>query len=260
LTSDFSPVTSGGSDCERADERPAGHTTSGYSNDNGPVQGAELDVLAGGRPEGRGPRLPAAAHRVGFGIALSALAGVVAFSAATSVFEPEPARPPAAAAEAAADATSAERADVQLRLSAVGLREAEIRDVPDDYRDAAGLAAAMRQGRTPGNFFLAVAYRRTWYGELLTGSEGVRYVPRGPVQWDPADFRRLAAPGHRNISSPLDSFLALDTALHARRHPDFSGGAFEPARLLGMSAFEARSVARIYEILDGSGVREGLPN
>jgi hypothetical protein len=149
---------------------------------------------------------------------------------------------------------------VQLRFSAIGQRETRIRDVPTSYRDAAGQASAIRGGRTPGNFFLALAYQRTWYGELLTGSEGERYVPYGPLQWDPIEFRRYADPAHRDISAVLDSFLAIDAALHTAGRVDFSTGAFGPARRLGLDRAQAVSLAKIYDSLDGWGVRAGLPN
>jgi hypothetical protein len=113
----------------------------------------------------------------------------------------------------------------------------------------------MHGGRTPGDFFLAVAFHRTWYGELLTGSEGVRYAPFGPVQWDPTEFRRYADPAYRDITGVLDSFLAIDNALHSTHRPDFSKGAFEPARQLGMERGVARSISEIYDVLDGWGVR-----
>ena len=131
---------------------------------------------------------------------------------------------------------------------------------PASYREAAGQASALRGGRTPGNFFLALAYQRTWYGELLTGSEGVRYLPFGPLQWEPTEFRRYADPAHRDITDVLDSFLAIDAALHTGGRPDFSSGASGPARQLGLDPAEARSIDEIYDVLDGWGVRAGLPN
>ena len=118
----------------------------------------------------------------------------------------------------------------------------------------------MRGGRTPGNFLLALAYQRTWYGELLTGSEGVRYVPFGPLQWEPTEFRRYADPAHGDISDVLDSFLAIDAALHRGGRSDFSNGASGPARQLGLDPEEARSIDEIYDVLDGWGVRAGLPH
>jgi hypothetical protein len=148
---------------------------------------------------------------------------------------------------------------VQLRLFAVAQRDALVRDVPDRFRDAAGRASALRGGRTPGNFFLAVAYVRTLYGTVLVGTPGERLVVRGPVQWDPADFRKYADSQHRDISKVLDSFLAVDRALHRGNSRGFSG-AYAAARTLGMTAREARSVAHIYRILDGHGVRDDLPN
>jgi hypothetical protein len=171
---------------------------------------------------------------------------------------PATARPPVASASA--DVRAAEQADVEVRLSGTAQREARIRNVPASYRDAAGQASALRGGRTPGNFFLALAYQRTWYGELLTGSEGERYVAFGPLQWEPSEFRRYADPAHRDITEVLDSFLAIDAALHSRARPDFSTGAFGPARQLGLDRGQSASIAEIYELLDGSGVREGLPN
>ena len=155
---------------------------------------------------------------------------------------------------------AAEQADVEVGLSGIAQREARIRDVPAAYREAAARASAMHGGRTPGDFFLALAYQRTWYGELLTGSEGVRYVPFGPVQWDPTEFRRYADPAHRDITDVLDSFLAVDNALHNAHRPDFSHGAFGPSRQLGMERAEARSIGEIYDVLDGWGARAVCPN
>jgi hypothetical protein len=149
---------------------------------------------------------------------------------------------------------------VQLQFSAIAQRETRIRDVPTSYRDAAGQASALRGGRTPGNFFLALAYQRTWYGELLSGSEGERYEPYGPLQWEPTEFRRYADPTHRDIHAVLDSFLAVDSALHAAGRVDFSTGAFGPARQLGLDRAQAASIAEIYDSLDGWGVRAGMPN
>jgi hypothetical protein len=80
------------------------------------------------------------------------------------------------------------------------------------------------------------------------------------VQWSRVEFDRYAEPPYRDISKPLDSFLAVDTALHRGRAADFSAGAFGPARLLGLDVEEAQAVAAIYDVLNGSGVREGLPN
>ena len=131
--------------------------------------------------------------------------------------------------------------------------------LPAFYREAAARASALRGGRTPGDFFLALAYQRTWYGELLTGSEGERYVPFGPLQWEPTEFRRYADPAHRDITVVLDSFLAIDAALHSRARPDFSTGAFGPARQLGLDRGQSASIAEIFELLDGSGVREVCP-
>jgi hypothetical protein len=168
------------------------------------------------------------------------------------------AQPPAASASV--DLRAADQADVEVRLSGTAQREARIRDVPASYRDAAGQASALRGGRTPGNFFLALAYQRTWYGELLTGSEGERYVPFGPLQWEPAEFRRYADPAHRDITDVLDAFLAIDTALHTGQQPDFSNGAVGPARKLGLARAEAKSIGEIYDVLDGWGVRAGFPN
>ena len=214
------------------------------------------DLLEDGRPHRRGPRIPALVWRVTWLIALVAAAAWVVTSRSSD--GPSTARPPAASASA--DIRAAEQADVEVRLSGTAQREARIRDVPASYRDAAGQASALRGGRTPGNFFLALAYQRTWYGELLTGSEGVRYVPFGPLQWEPAEFRSHADPAHRDITDVLDSFLAIDSALHTGRRPDFSNGASGPARQLGMAPDEARSIGEIYDVLDGWGVRAGLPN
>jgi len=214
------------------------------------------DLLEDGRSHARGPRFPPVVWRVTW---LVVFVAVAAWLVTTRSPEgPSTSRPPAESASA--DVRAAERADVEVRLSGIAQREARIRDVPASYRDAAGLASALRDGRTPGNFFLALAYQRTWYGELLTGSEGVRYAPFGPLQWEPTEFRRYAHSAHRDITQVLDSFLAIDAALHTGGRPDFSTGAFGPARQLGLAPAEARSIGEIYEVLDGWGVRAGLPN
>ena len=212
------------------------------------------DLLEDGRSHQRGPRLPPAVWRVTWLVVLVAAAAWIVTSRTSE--SPSTSGRPAASA----DVRSAEQADVEVRLSGTAQREARIRDVPTAYRDAASQASALRGGRTPGNFFLALAYQRSWYGELLTGSEGVRYVPFGPLQWEPAEFRRYADPRHRDITDVLDSFLAIDAALHTGGRPDFSNGASGPARQLGLAPAEARSVGEIYHVLDGWGVRAGFPN
>ena len=130
--------------------------------------------------------------------------------------------------------SSAERADVQVRLIAMAQRTELLRAIPHAYREAASRASAMRGGRTPGNFFLAWAYEQTRYG------------------------KRPADRDHGDITGVLDSFLAVDSALHSRGTPNFSAGAYGPARLLGMPKSEAAAVSRIYYILDGAGVRQGM--
>ena len=157
------------------------------------------------------------------------------------------------------DEQSADRADVELGLSTLAQRYTLIRDVPELFRVAAGEASAMRNGRTPGNFFLALAYERSLYGSVYIGTSRQDFVNRGPVRWHPIDFRRYADPEHGDITAALDSFLAIDTALHRGRQPDFSRGAFGPARLLGLNEGEATSIADVYAVLDGAGVRQGLP-
>ncbi len=214
------------------------------------------DLLEDGRSPARGPRIPPAVWRVAWLIVLVTAVAWVVTSRSTD--GAPTAGPPVASASA--DVRAAEQADVEVWLSGTAQREARIRDVPASYRDAAGQASAMRGGRTPGNFFLALAYQRTWYGELLTGSEGLRYVPFGPLQWEPTEFRRYADPGHRDITDVLDSFLAIDTALHAGGRPDFTHGVLGPARQLGLDPAEARSIDEIYDVLDGWGVRAGMPN
>jgi hypothetical protein len=210
------------------------------------------DLLEDGRSPPRVPRVPPAVWIV-------VLVAVAAWAVTSRSSEgPSALRPPVA--PASTDARAAEQADVEVRLSGTAQREARIRDVPASYREAAGQASALGGGRTPGNFFLALAYQRTWYGELLTGSEGVRYLPFGPLQWEPAEFRKYADPAHRDITDVLDSFLAIDAALHARGRLDFSNGASGPARQLGLDPEEARSIDEIYDVLDGWGVRAGLPN
>jgi hypothetical protein len=218
------------------------------------------ELLEAGRPDSPGPRLPfrlpPAALRVGsWVIALTVVVTVVASHRSAP---PQPAPPrPAVAERAAGDP------DATLRWMVMEQRTATIRAVPSPYRDAAGLASAMRGGRTPANFFLALAYARTQYGALLVGRSGggiANYVYVGPVQWQPTDFEKYADPMHRDPWQILDSFLAVETALHSGPAPDFSEGAFGPARLLGLDTREAQSVADIYDILDGAGVREGLPS
>ena len=211
------------------------------------------DLLEDGRSPARGPRIPPVVVWV---VVLVAVAAWVVTSRSSD--RPSTARPPAASASA--DVRAAEQADVEVRLSGTAQREARIRDVPASYREAAGRASALRGGRTPGNFFLALAYQRTWYGELLTGSEGVRYAPFGPLQWQPEEFHRYADSAHRDITDVLDSFLAIDTALQAGGQPDFSNGAAGPARQLGLAPAEAESIGEIYDVLDGWGVRAAFPH
>jgi hypothetical protein len=223
----------------------------------------EPDVLEGGGPEARGRRVPfrvpSAVWRVASPLAaLAVVAAVVGSQVATNRSTPPP--PVASASTGSADDAPVGRADVELRLLAVSQRDALIRDVPTSYRDSAGLASAMRGGRTPGNFFLALAYGRTLYGYLLVTTPGETLTNRGPVQFEPGDFLKYADPEHPDVHKVLDSFLAVDTKLN-RGHPaDFSDGAFGPARLFGMDTREAQSIADIYDILDGAGVRDGLPN
>ncbi|MDQ1642539.1 MAG: hypothetical protein QOJ90_1890 [Actinomycetota bacterium] len=214
------------------------------------------ELLEAGRPDSPGPRLPfrlpPAALRVGsWAIALTVVVTVVASHRS--------APPPPLTVAAAADADP----DAMLRWMALEQRNASIRAVPSPYRDAAGLVSTMRGGRTPANFFLALAYARTQYGARLVGRSGggiANYVYVGPVQWQPSDFAKYADPMHRNSEQILDSFLAVETELHSGPAPDFSDGAFEPATLLGLDTREAQSLADIYDILDGAGVREGLPS
>ena len=209
------------------------------------------DVLEDGRSHARKPRISPTVGRVVWSIVALAFAVWLA----TSFWYDVPATPRSPNPSASVDVRAAQPANVDALLSGAAQREARIRDVPTAYRDAAARASAMHGGRTPGDFFLALAFHRTWYGELLAGSEGVRYAPYGPVQWDPTEFRRYADPAHRDITDVLDSFLALDNALHTTHRPDFSNGAFGPARQLGMERAAARSIGEIYDILDGWGVR-----
>ena len=225
----------------------------------------EPDLLEGGRPEGRGATLlpgaglPPVVWRIGS--ALLAVAVAVGLWTSYRSNPEQPAPEPAATAAPSVDMQAADRADVELGLSTLAQRYSLIRDVPEAFRVAAGQASAMRNGRTPGNFFLALAYERSLYGTVYIGTSRQDFVNRGPVRWHPKDFRRYADPEHRDITAALDSFLAIDTALHrGGREPDFSRGAFGPARLLGLNKGEATSIADIYAVLDGSGVREGLPN
>jgi hypothetical protein len=212
------------------------------------------DLLDDGRSDARGPRIPPVLWRAWPVVLLVVAAGLV-----TSRWSDAPPVPPSPAASPSVGQPAA-RSAITSAIFAVSQRNARIRDVPARYRDAASLASAIRDGRTPGNFFLALAYDKTLYGELLVQSVALTFVNIGPVQWSHAEFDAYADPAHRDISKPLDSFLAVDTALHLGHEPDFSTGAFGPARLLGMSVDEAQAVAAIYDILDGSGVREALPN
>ena len=209
------------------------------------------DLLEDGRSHAGRPRISSAVGRVAWPIVGLALAVWVA----TSFWSDVPATAPTPHPSAPVEVREAHRADVGATLFGAAQREARIRDVPASYRDAAARASAMHGSRTPGDFFLALAFHRTWYGELLTGSEGERYAPFGPVQWDPTEFRRYADPGHRDITRVLDSFLAVDNALHTTHRPDFSKGAFGPSRQLGMERGVARSIAEIYDVLDGWGAR-----
>jgi hypothetical protein len=209
------------------------------------------DLLEDGRSHARKPRTSPAIGRVAWPIVGLAFAVWLAASFWSDV----PSTPRSPQPPAPVDVREAGHADVEALLFGAAQREARIRDVPASYRDAAARASAMHGGRTPGDFFLALAFHRTWYGELLTGSEGVRYAPFGPVQWEPTEFRRYADPAYRDITAVLDSFLAVDNALHATHRPDFSKGAFGPARQLGMERGVARSIAQIYDVLDGWGVR-----
>jgi hypothetical protein len=209
------------------------------------------DLLEDGRSPARKPRISSTVGRVAWPIVALAFAVWVA----TSFWYDVPATPRSPPPSAPVDVREADDAGVVPVLSGAAQREARIRDVPASYREAAARASAMHGDRTPGDFFLALAFHRTWYGELLTGSEGERYAPFGPVQWDPTEFRRYADPAHRDITDPLDSFLAIDNALHSAHRPDFSEGAFGPARQLGMERGEARSIGEIYDVLDGWGVR-----
>jgi hypothetical protein len=221
------------------------------------------DVLARGddeQPVRRWPALSPLVRRTASALLVVAVAVAVLASVRTSA-PPDPAADgPVPDRRTSADLGAAARSDVQLALSAAAQRDRLIRDVPASFRDAAGLASAMRDGRTPGNFFLALAYVRTLYGTVVVGTPGEPFVNRGPVQWDPAEFRRYADSAHRDVSSLLDSFLAVDAALHRHDTVDFSDGAYLPARTLGLSRAEARSIAQVYEVLDGAGVRDGLPN
>jgi hypothetical protein len=211
------------------------------------------DLLERGRPDGWATRLPPALRRGGSALVVP-LAAVVVLA---SLWSSRPDQPPPAPAPV--DDQQVEPFFRQVHRLEEERRQDLIRTVPARYRDAAALASAMRGGRTPGNFFLAVAYDRSSYGALLVVPSALKLTEMGPVQWKRPDFERNADPEHRDISKPLDSFLALDTALHRGHRPDFSAGAYRPARLLGFTDIEARAVAHFYDVLDGAGVREGLP-
>jgi hypothetical protein len=213
---------------------------------------SEPELIEDGRPDGRSLVVPPIVWRVVVaGAAIFAVAfGVVSFRGSSTT----PPRPSPTASSLIAPPTS--QADVVVLLARSKRRDL-IRDVPAAYRDAARRASAMRDGRTPGNFFLAIGYERTWYGKWLSGSGGQWYGPRGPVQWESAEFQRYADPRHGDINAALDSFLAVDTALHAGGSPDFSAGAYGPAKLLGMPTSEALAIANIYDTLANSTVGEG---
>ncbi|MEP6760926.1 MAG: hypothetical protein ABJA93_06135 [Sporichthyaceae bacterium] len=204
------------------------------------------DVLEDGRSHALKLRISPSLSRIAWPILFVAVAVWVA----SSHLYGDPSTAPSPHPSASLDVREAEHAAVGAGLSVAAEREARIVDVPAAYRDAAARASAMHGGRTPGDFFLALAFHRTWYGELLSGSEGVRYAPFGPVQWDPTEFGRYADPSHRDINDVLDSFLAIDNALHNGHRPDFSNGAFGPSRQLGMERTEAQSVAAIYDVLE----------
>lgn len=212
------------------------------------------DLLVAGADDARRRAVSPFVRRVGWLAALLVAGVVVATSPLSGSATPE--KQPDPDSSSAADVAAVE----PPMLSVDAARDALARDVPETFRDAAGAASAMRGGRTPGNFFLAVAYTRTLYGAAFEPETGEPLVARGPVQWDPQDFRRYDAPGNRDIRSVLDSFLALDRAVHQGRRADFSNGAFGPARRLGMTTSEARTVAEVYDVLDGYGVRDALPN
>jgi hypothetical protein len=223
----------------------------------------EPDLIEGGRPEAREPRVrlrvPQLVWRVASTLAvLVVVAVVVSSQVSTSEPTPRPVRSPSGTA--APDDVSLGGADADRRILAISERNALIRNVPKAYRDAAGQASAIRGGRTPGNFFLALAYGRTLYGYLLVTTPGETLRNRGPVQWAPGEFPKYADPQHPDVHKVLDSFLAVDTKLNRGHTADFSEGAFGPAKLFGMDTREAQSIADIYDILDGAGVRDGLPN
>lgn len=215
------------------------------------------DLLDDGRSDARGPRVPPVLWRALPVVVLAVAVGLV--TSRWSDTPPTPHAPPASPPVGFAAAEKGVRSDIRVGLFALSQRNTHIRAVPARYRDAASRASAMRDGRTPGNFFLALAYDKTLYGELLVQSVALTFVSIGPVQWSHVEFDRYADPGYRDISKPLDSFLAVDTALHLGHEPDFSAGAFGPARLLGMNVDEAQAVAAIYDVLDGAGVRDGMP-
>ena len=214
---------------------------------------AEPELIEGGRPDGKSPVVPPAVWRAVAAVAIVAVALGVLSSQGHSKTPPRP----MPIASSAVDSPTGQT-DIEILL-ARAQRHDLIQDVPDAYRQAASLASGMRGGRTPSNFFLAIAYERTWYGKWLTGSGGQWYGPRGPVQWESAEFQRYADPKHGDINAALDSFLAVDSALNAKRSPDFSAGAYAPARLLGMHKAEALAIARIYSTLANSVVPEGTP-
>ncbi|MEP6760927.1 MAG: hypothetical protein ABJA93_06140 [Sporichthyaceae bacterium] len=214
------------------------------------------DLLEDGRSHARGLRIPPAVWRAGWPLAAIAVVAWVVMSLGSDA--PSPLHPPVSSVDVPA-VDQAARSDIQAALFARSQRNAHIRAAPARYREAASQASAMRDGRTPGNFFLALAYDKTLYGELLVQSVAMTFVEIGPVQWKRVEFDRYAEPPYRDISKPLDSFLAVDSALHRGHNPGFSAGAFGPARLLGLDVAEAQSVAAIYDTLDGGGVRDGLP-
>lgn len=222
------------------------------------------DHLEHGGPEPAVPRGRPALWRAGSALAVAGAIAVLVTSAPTILAGPPTGSPPPAAttapspsrARGAAPDTMSELQAMSDRSRAQQSRLALIEAVPPAYRRAAERASALGHGRTPAAFFLALAFNRTLYGALLRGDTGRSFASRGPVQWQPADFRRFAAPGHADPAVPLDAFLAVDAALNRAGPPDFSQGAYSAALTLGATPEHARADDETFAVLSAARERQ----
>ncbi len=215
---------------------------------HGRVQDPADRLENGPSDDGRGVRSPGRAP--GGLLVVGAVAALVLvaapWSSGTPADPPLPVRPTAAPEHPAP--TETDLASMHHRGRAVQARYEMIRTVPTSYRRAAE-EASMRGGRqTPPEFFLALAFNRTLYGTMLTGDTGRAFAARGPVQWDLAEFRRFAVPGHSDPAVPLDAFLAVDEALRDGEQAGFSDP-FSAAIALGATPDHARADDETFAIL-----------